>query len=181
MTLYEYQRRLNELARAATDKIYATAVVPAGLTLLATIKNRIRRDGKNSNNQDIGKYSTKPIYAAKSQFVKAAAFRAGGKKRKDSKTMYLPAGYKQLRDIQGMTTSVMNYDYSGSTMADYQHQSTGTALLLGLISKRSSDIRRGLEKKRGRAFYATSQEMTSYNEDVVEIVEDLTVKILKDA
>src|SRR5690606_9970780 len=127
--------------------------------LLATIKNRITRDGKNSSGQQIGHYSTKPMYATAEQFDKKSSFKPGGKaqqktlvfsvsNRKKKKvnvksdfrpysSMYLPGGYKELRNIQGKPVDKVNLLYRGDLVPNgYQMQAVQNAVLLGLISER---------------------------------------------
>lgn len=179
MTLEEYYTNLGKLAEVSSQRALDSIVVPAANELLAKIKNRISQDGKNSNDANIGNYSTKEMYASKNQFVKQGSFRPIGKTGKKTKsTMYLPQGYKQLRQIQGRETAHMNYEYSGSLLLSYQSQDTGSAVLLGFTTERSSIIRKALEQKRGLAFYATDKELEDYNKQVEEQSKELTLTIL---
>lgn len=185
MTIEEYNAKLGtmteEYAQRAVDSIY----VPAANMLLATIKNRIE-EGKNSQDSKTGAYSTKPAYYSPEAFVKRSTFAAQGKtgekvfkNGKPHKTEFFPSGYKGLRDKQGRRTDVMNMNYSGGTMLAYQMQVGKDAILLGMTNKEAADIRKGQEKKRGRIFSATQQEIEAYNKEIFEETEKLTVSYLK--
>lgn len=185
MDLVEYQARLSRLAQEAKEASAQLVIVPAANKLLATIKNRIAVEGKDSSGGSIGQYSTKAAYFTKEQFVKKSAFRgqgkAGKKKGVTNKSMYIPDGYKGLRDIQGRPTDKMNYDYSGDTLAAYQMEANNKEVLLGLINQRAADIRKHLEQKRGKAFTATSEEIADYDKEVAEEFRLLTLKIFNAA
>lgn len=184
MTPEEYISKLKQLRDSATEKAVQEILVPNGNELLANIKNRIVRDKKNSSGGPIGTYSTKPMYASQKQFDKKSAFKPLGKKGPTKKTMYLPSGYKQLRDIQGKPTDGVNVNYTGSTNLSYQLQAKGKEVLLGFTDQESSKIRQGLEngtrgrKGYGKIYYATQQEIANYNKNVAEDTKELTLKIL---
>ncbi len=183
MTPQEYLQRLKSLRDNATEKVVENIIVPNANELLANIKNRIVRDKKNSSGSSIGQYSTKPIYASVDQFDKRGAFKPIGKRGKTKKTMYLPAGYKQLRDIQGKPTDSVNLNYTGSLMLSYQMQVKGKEVLLGLTNQESAKIRQGLEngtrgrKGYGKVFYATQQEIANYNKNVTEDTKEIITKV----
>lgn len=188
MDLKEYQARLEKLAVAAQNTAAESVIVPAANGLLASIKVRITAEGKNSAGATIGQYSTKEMYATREQFIKKGSFQPRGKVNKGTfkngntrQSMYLPAGYKELRDIQGRPTDKMNYNYSGDTMASYQMQAKPDRVLLGLTQERAANIRKGLEAKRGKAFYATADELAEYNKEVTEQSALMTTAILKGA
>lgn len=181
MTSAEYIEKLKELLDAAVAKGVAAVIVPNANEFLGSTKNRIMLEGKNSEGQNIGTYSTKRMYAEKEQFVKGKTtlFKAGP--RPGAKTMRLDGGYKQLRAIQGRPVDKMNYNYTGDTMLAYQMEVLKDAVLLGLTNERASKIRQGLEAKRGKAFYPTKAEITEYEKNVAADVITLQLKILKGA
>lgn len=195
MDLLQYRDKLNVLAEglnAVTERVY----VENSIELLAAIKNRIANEGKNSSGSLIGNYSTKPMYATVDQFAVPSAFKARGKRsvqaitykvsnRKKTKTsvskdfrptqsMYLPGGYKELRNIQGRRVDIVNLTYRGDLLNNgYQMQSVENAILLGFISERFKIIRQGLEKRfgGGEIFHATSEEMEQFNTTVMQQLE----------
>lgn len=182
MTIYEYRERLVRLKEAANQKAAEKIIVPAANRLLGTIRNRIQVEGENSNGQQIGQYSQKPMYAGREEFVKKGAFKpvgkSGKKKAPPNKTMYLPGGYKQLRDIQGRPTGKKNYTYTGDLMASYIMQKTAKGVLLGLNSELQAKKRQGLQKQDGKVFYAQKEEIDNYNKEVSEQANLLTKEIL---
>lgn len=184
MTPQEYLERLKSLRDSATEKVVERILVPNANELLANIKNRIVRDKRNSSGGSIGQYSTRPMYATVNQFDKRGAFKPVGKRGKTKKSMYLPTGYKQLREIQGKPTDAVNLNYTGSLMLSYQMQPKGKEVLLGLTSAESAKIRQGLEngtrgrKGYGKVFYATAQEIANYNKNVTEDTKEIVLKIL---
>lgn len=76
-----------------------------------------------------------------------------GQKRK---SMYLPHGYKEFRDIQGFQTSKVDWTLTGQSMRDYQAEIQGQSMILGITTKRSSDILRGNEKHFGQSVLSPS-------------------------
>lgn len=215
MTLEEYTERLKRLSATYADKAKEAVFVPAANELLATIKNRIVQDGKNSQGSNIGQYSTEPAYFSKNQFVKKSSFKGVGQRgfkgerivserkyrvekvtlksgktvqrlvdekkfkveKKAPKSMYIDDGYKGLRDIQGRRTDVMNLSYSGATLLAYQMTFSGNDILLGMTNTEAAKIRQGQEKKRGKIFYATKNEIEDYNKNVREESEQLVKQI----
>lgn len=186
MTVAEYSDRLNELY-GVVGNIAEYTVAPGAAEMLASIKRRVVLEGKGTSGNNIGSYSQEPIYAERSQFVKKGAFQprginysgsvtVGDKLRKSGKddeggikyrvvkdnnkarkTMYLPNGYKELRDVQGFETGFMNLKYSGKLVKDYQMQMVDDGALLGITTNRSAEIYGGLTGRFG-AFYPPSTE-----------------------
>lgn len=183
MDLHEYQNRLRQLATTASQRIAEAAVVPAGMRMLATIKNRIAQKGEATDGAEIGQYSTTPGYYSKEQFVKKGAFKPKGKAgsgRNPSprKTMYLEQGYRELRSIQGRRVDKININYTGDLLASYQYQKTAQALLLGLNNASQVPKREGLEKRFGAIFYAQREELDVYNKEVTAAINDNTLRTL---
>lgn len=196
----EYMERLYE--KLVSKDLASDSIAITGAELLISIKQRIAVEGRNSNDQPIGDYSTKPLYATREEFAKPGAFKAGGKtgkliptvharaaaklelgykfiplvkKRKGYKiysvvtnqnkphtSMYLQDGYKELRDIQGLRTDVMNFKYRGDLLNSYQSQQVAQEVLLGITDEFSALKREGLENRFGNVFYATPQERETY-------------------
>lgn len=178
MTLEEYQSKLSELVDLAAVKAYEEVIVPAANELLAETKNRIQLDGTKADGTRIGSYSTREAYYTRSQFIKQSAFKPIGKTGKQTKeTMYLPAGYKQLREIQGRPTDKVNENYSGQTLIDYQLEQRNTSIVLGFVSERSSKIRKGQEKKFGDIWHSSAEELANYEANVAKQTEIITERI----
>lgn len=180
MNLEQYNRRLQSLAENTAEQQTARIIVPAASRLLGNIKNRIQRRGQRTDGGNIGSYSTRPFYASRSQFVKKSAFIPQGKngRRKTAKTMYLQHGYKQLRDIQGRPTDVVNFTYTGDLMASYQLAQETKRVLLGLTSEVQSRKRKALEKRFGSVLSATKQELQEYSDEVADELKQFTLRTI---
>lgn len=197
MTPQEYRTKLLSLRDAAVSKAVEFILVPNANELLANIKNRIMVDGKNTAGAEIGQYSTKPMYATKEQFVKKSSFKPLGQrgfkgerivpgakkgefkvKKTPPKSMYLEQGYKQLRSIQGRPVDKMNYNYTGDTMLGYQLAAVNNTVLLGMVNEQSSKVRKGLEAKRGKAFYPGSEELAQFKKNIATDTEQFVKSFL---
>jgi hypothetical protein len=96
----------------------------------------------------------------------------------DRKSMYLPEGYKQLRDIQGLRTDIVNITYRGDLMSDYVIGKDGLAYLMGLTKEAEVSKLRGLEKKYGLLLQGTAEEIANYSTQVNASLERLTRGLL---
>lgn len=186
MTLEQYRGRLGNLVNDLSGQLVRNVIVPPANELLATIKNRIVLDGKDSNDNKIGDYSTKPAYYTREQFDRRSSFKPQGKNArgdfqngKKRKSMYIRDGYKGLREEQGKPTSTMVLNYSGSTMAAYQQTATDKEVLQGMTTELASQIRRGQEEKRDKSIYKASKtELEAFNKNVAIEFLDANIKIL---
>lgn len=169
--MQEYQARLRKLSAIAVESI----AVPLANEMLANIKNRIVLDGKKTDEGQIGQYSTKSAYFGRQAFDKQSAF----KPQKNRKTMFIPDGYKGLRQIQGKPTQFINENYTGSTLATYQQTNGNGVILQGFTTEKSSLIRKGQEAKRGKIFSPSADELKLYNTEFAKGVQEVQVKILR--
>lgn len=181
MELAELIQRYQTL-HGVQGNIARYTVDPSGRELLRNIKRRIFTEGKNSGGAQIGQYSTNPIYATRKQFASPGSFmpqgestyfqkvNRGGKqfrRRAKVKTMYLPQGYKQLREIQGKETQFVNLNYRGKTMRAYVIEPTETGAIIGLNTTLAAQIRFEQERRfRANIFNATQTEISDYNKAV---------------
>lgn len=185
MTIQEYQQSLQRTVKGIAAEVNEKILFTSANRLLANIKNRIQREGKDSSDKKLSPYSTKPFYATKSQFVRKSSFKAIGKNgfkgerlvktgkreykvvKSKPKTMFLKQGYKELRQVQGMSVNEKNLTYSGETMRSYTIGISSNAIVLGLDSKDASNIRVWQEaKNKGKIFTATKKELDAYKKDV---------------
>ena len=107
--------RLSEIARNLDEKMPSLIATQSMVELEAEWKDRIFGRGEMSDGSKIGDYSTKPSYFTKDSFIRANAFKPQGKKNKGNfkngeqrKSMYLPGGYSEFRDIQGRENEFVN-------------------------------------------------------------------------
>lgn len=98
---------------------------------------------------------------------------------KPRKSMYLKDGYKQLRSIQGLRTDIMNFKYRGDLLASYRSERQGLTIVQGFTDVKNSGKRQGLEKKFGRVFAATQQEINIYTQAVDYQLNRITRSLLE--
>ena len=94
------------------------------------------------------------------------------------KTMYLPQGYKELRDIQALRTDVVDLTYRGDLKKDFAIAKDGQAYLIGFKTKPESTKRLALERQFGPIFYATQEERNKYLQAASFSLNRLTVGTL---
>jgi hypothetical protein len=95
------------------------------------------------------------------------------------KTMYLPQGYKELRDIQRLQTQYIDFKYSGALLRSYVMAQQGQVVLLGLNSEEQALKRERLEARFGHTFKATDEERTDYINQVNASLARLTRNTLQ--
>ena len=179
MNLEQLKQKLNSLSDGLKNEIKNAVVLPASLKLLANFKNRIFKDGKDSNEQELGSYSTKPTYASKTNFANKSGFKNIGKTGNKIKTMYLGGGYKQFREIQGRSTK-KNLDLTGSLRSSVQLGVKENEIVLGITSQKESLKARGNEWRLNKDVFKLSRtEIEEYKKDTINGVEKLIKKLLK--
>lgn len=131
--------KMEHMAAELDDKMPDVIATSIMVELEAQHKQRIFGEGRKSDGSKIGEYSKKPTYYSKEVFIRKAAFKAKGKKDRgnfkngnERKTMYLPGGYTELRDIQGRQTEFVDQKYSGSQERSIGIVKLGTAVLYGM-------------------------------------------------
>lgn len=198
MTLEDYNNRLSELAESTGERLTERVILVSAVSMLSNMQNRIFRDGKDSEGNNIGNYSTTPMYASEMQFVKKNSLKPIGKggtgkdfkirhtdlvtgksktkivKRNgmDRKTMYLKEGYKEFRDVQGRSTSEVNLQLRGDLKLSFTLQAKEKEVLIGFNSEEQSIKRKGLEahfkKSIGTIFPATQEEKEEYSKEILK-------------
>jgi len=168
MTLSQHERSLRGLVAAINSEALAeTVLVPSADRLLARIKKRVK-DGKNSNDGNIGKYSTKPITVSSKQFVAGGFTPTSKTKGRKSNSMYLPQGYKQLRQVQGLKSDSVNVEYSGALISNLKVKRIAKSVFIALFTKKQIAKRRFLEAKYGSIFTASRSEFQDHKKDVAK-------------
>lgn len=187
MTPQQHNAYLQDLASNTANVLLEKSILIGANGLLANIKNRIQREGKDSSGAKMPDYSTKTAYYSKDSFVKKSSFKQKGKTKtgnfkngKPRKSMFMLNGYKQLRETQGMPTNVRTINYSGDLMLSYVIGVDEHSVQLGLNQQRQSKKRKGLEEKNGsKIFSATDKELQEYNTRVTEVYRDESLKIIQ--
>lgn len=184
MNLTDHIESIKKLATQTSEQAAEFIIIPAASGMTANIINRNTQRGENTDGSKRGDYSTKPMYANKKQFVKqgfrpqgknsAGDFNNGNKRQ----SMYLPNGYKQLRDIQGRRTDIKNYDYSGDLFSSFGFAKNDKGVAIGFRTEQASKVRKGLEERFGRAFPPSEPEKNDYIKEVTEKTRELQVQII---
>lgn len=180
---------INRIVRKGTrtdgGKIGAYSTAPMYASKEQFIKkSAFTPQGKNRNynvrtNKKTGEQS---IYLDKQSKQKKVTVtdKNGNKSVKSAnrQTMYLPTGYKQLRDIQGRPTDTINENYTGDTMLSFQLQAVQNGVVIGMVNERAAKIRKGQEKRFGKIFSPTKEELENYAKRVGENLSEIQRKIL---
>lgn len=197
MTLEEYNNSLRDLGERTGERLTERVMVVSATRMLASMQNRVFRDGLDSNRNKIGIYSTTPYYASKDQFVRKSAFTPMGKagvagnirikytdlatrktktkvvkaNGEDRKTMYLKDGYKQFRDVQGRPTSEVNLHMRGDLKLSLSLQTKDKEVVIGFNNEQQALKRKWLEQHfknaTGTIFPATTEEKEEYSKEVI--------------
>lgn len=137
------------------------------------IKDRVFGSGATTDGQLMEAYSTSPNSFERSDFDNKSAFTAGR-----GKSMYLPQGYRQLREIQGKEVSFINLDYTGKMKNDLKAQSAGNTVKILFSTRRSTGLRATHERRFGPVFSASDRERDALTLAVVKQVNAKTLEIL---
>jgi hypothetical protein len=143
--------RLQELQFIFNNPEVAERIVTTGaISLERQIKARVFVKGEDSGNVKIGNYSTSPITVGKGAFFKKSAFQPKAK----HKTVTLPDGYKELRDIQGMRTDTVTLKYSGALRKSLDISVTSpNRAVIGFTSIESEVVANAQERRYGRPIF----------------------------
>lgn len=176
MTPEQFQKQIEDKIKKLNT---AKLIYPVATAVHDAVVNRIFEVGINGADVQIGKYSTDEAYFTRQQFNKKGAFKPQGKnskKRKkengeDRTSMYLPQGYKELRQIQGYESNFVNLSYSRDLRKDF---STKLAINNGVVvAKVNREINANkiqwLKEKYGiKTFEHTDEEKEFYQEEVAK-------------
>ncbi len=93
-------------------------------------------------------------------------------------SMYLPNGYKQLREIQGRESDFVNSEYTGDTLNSLQAGRSGGSVVVGFVNERASIIRKAMEKRYGKRIYSGGKDdfttyKTALNKETAAIIKQL--------
>lgn len=159
----------------------------AMLDLLAELPDRIRERGQATDGTGIGSsYSTTPMYAKlKYPQVKNARLKPRGKAAKKGqrnqgkfkngkprKSMYLPGGYAELRQLVGRTSPFVNLEFTGNLLDSIQVGSTSTGNKLEFLTQENADLAGHLETKYNKTIFAASDIEMKAMDAIVEAAMD---------
>ena len=177
MDLREYLEKIERYAHELPQRVQEIALDKAGAALVRKMKDRIFNQGLDKFFKILAEgYSTTPMYVTKDQFVKRSTFRPQGKnesgKRKgdgsERKSMYLPHGYKELKEIQGLQASRVNLLYRGDLKRAFSSDVEGGILYIGFTSAKEAEKAAGLAAKYNTdIFHAADEELLEYYDRLV--------------
>lgn len=193
MAFSDLSNRLTDLSAQLDTKMPDVLAVAVMSELMAMHKKRIFDDGLNTKGEQIGEYSTKEAYFDKDDFVRKSAFKPQGKdpknqiktsvfdistKKKKSvqikknyterKTMFLPKGYSEFRDIQGRKTDHINFKLSGSLELGINVVKNENSALYGTTSAFESKKFEGLEERFDGVFGLTLVEQQFLKDEITD-------------
>lgn len=173
MTWDQYKTKWNALKSDLREASGLEILALPAQAMLEGIKDRVFGHGATTDGQLMEAYSTKPTSFQRSDFDDKGAFTAG-----KGKSMFLPQGYRQLRQIQGKEVGYINLDYTGKMKNDLKTQSSGNAVKILFSTKRSAGLRVLHERRFGDVFPASTNEREVYTAGVVANVNKKTLEIL---
>lgn len=185
MTQEQFEKRIQDKIRTLKA---GQIIFPAAQHALDSLNQRLFMKGIGGNGQPLGQYSTNPMYASASIWKNKSRYKPQGKnvnltkngKRKPGsgtfangnprKSMYLPQGYKQLRELQGYETGFVNLQYAGDLYDDFRTKLTPEKDSVVLrIDPLSAKKVQWLSKKYGpQTFKHTEQEREEFGKNVLK-------------
>lgn len=175
---------LTDLQQKVVNELKTTILFHGANELASQMKKRIFTQGKDANGSIIqSKYSETPTYVNKDVFVRKGAFTPKGKENKgnfkngkERKTMYLPQGYKELRDIQGRQTSFVDWRYSGSLEKSIETMKNNNDVVIAIVDNEESIKRKAIEERTGKDIFTPSVSELEYYENVIaKEIENLSI------
>jgi len=172
MTPIEFQRKLTgKIADLNTAKL----IFPIAQETQRKMITRLFEEGEGAQGK-LGTYSTDEGYYTKKQFKNKGAFKAKGKTGKTKfengephKSMFLPQGYKELKQVQGYESGFVNLQYSKDLRNDF---STGMKIkgdkVIAVVKRNiNADKTEWLSKKYGaKTFHHTQEEKNFFAKEV---------------
>lgn len=162
-------------AKLLNPQTIDTTVRKTATTMLAEIKTRVFEDGQ-ATSQDIGKYSTKPLYVSIDQNpgrsfgrpigkTGRSKFETGKKAGQDHKSRYFPQGYDQYKTAIGRNQiGKVNLSLSGQLNKQMTIIATSKGYGLGWANTEMFNRAKWFEKKYSKAIWA----LTDREKEVVK-------------
>lgn len=159
-----------KLAEAAVNVLQAqTQAVNEGmLQLTADFKDRIFQDGQDNDGNQIGSYSTKPMYvsiSSQTSQVKKSGLKAKGKysnkdfaNGKKRRSQYFPDGYKGYRDAVGRQSGKVDLFLTGDMFRDIRLGISEGSVQLAFASDFQVQKANGNEERFNKVIFAPSEE-----------------------
>lgn len=162
-----------EFARKLADSVQKVllaqqqAVDEGMLDLISDMRDRIFLNGKDSDDQAIGRYSTKPYYASLNQTSQVRSSSLKGRGKNDSKSkfqngkprksMYLPGGYAEFRNVVGRQSERVDLNLTGSLQKDIRLGTSQGISQVAFTTDDKLEIAKGNEKRFGKTIFSASE------------------------
>lgn len=158
MTIAEYTQSLRSKFEELEQNFFPLLL--AAETYKAEASDRIWDKGLNSDNQSmisVSPYSTKPLYINPDRLPRKAGSDIG-KRGKPIESSYFSGGYNQMKAEVGRPVA----ELIGTLRSDFVSTpfvASGLKLQISVTKDESAGKVAGLQKKFGRIFYPTEQEL----------------------
>lgn len=173
MTWEHYVRNWRTLKSDLKEASGLEVLALLAQTMIQSIKTRVFEHGTTTDGQLMEAYSTKPASYLRSDFDNKSAFTAGR-----GKSMFLPQGYRQLRQIQGKQVSFINLDYTGKMKDALKTQTSGNTVKVLFSTKRAKGLAAQHELRFGPIFSASEQEREALTQAIEPVVARKTIDTL---
>jgi hypothetical protein len=126
MTSTEFIQKSKDFEKNLIRNCYNYVAEVAALQLVSEISNRVVMTQTKANGNKFSRYSRKPMYVSrdneyliKKQAMASRALHPTKTKKKDSKTVYYPGGYAELRRAAGEFNALKNFFFYGTMWRDF--------------------------------------------------------------
>ncbi|WP_312208277.1 hypothetical protein [Empedobacter sp.] len=155
MEIQDYINRIQYLKDSLPEQLNENVYPEIAESITTSYRNRIFTKGLDSNENEIGEYSTKTINVTEQQFIKKSAFVPTSKK---GKSMTLKNGYKELKQVQGLKSDSVNLLYSGELKNSIKYKNLKNGFIIGFNSTENAEKSEKLENKYGKIIFQFSNE-----------------------
>jgi len=159
MDIGQYHDFLSRLVTESANLAEGLLTIPAN-EMIASIDNRITQEGRDTNNEKIGDYSTKKSWATIEDFDNQANFKP--EQRKDGtglrRSITLEEGYMELRRIQGYRVDRVVLERTGAGIKNIKQSYSDGTTEIGFTDAQESVKFRGYEEFHDKSVLAPTTE-----------------------
>ena len=135
--------------------------------LLGLYLRRIFNEGKATDNELIGLYSTKPMLTGSKNFINQGRAQSFFKKKNEWKTIktpkgkqalaLIPGGYKEFRQLNGFQSDKVDLEFRGDLFRSIVVSEFNGNIVLGFSSLKEATLSKNLEAKYKKAIFTPTQ------------------------
>lgn len=177
ISVEEFIRRMREAAPKLAALAQQAPVVK-GQSILGQLTHRIFNEGKDSNENQIGKYDDK----RKQSFLTEKNFDSFTKKQQ-KKIQKLVENeqeltYKELRTLRGLQTNYVDLQFTGELFQSMNWTAGGNTLTLGITNPERARVSEYLETKYSKKIFTPSKNETELAvNEMVSYIREKTAEI----